>query len=150
MDKRYKNGANEIIMTDFEEDFREARRFVVDILRRNNVGKPMIALAFLIMSGTQYTGRDIAVVGALVFFLSLGAPNQPGSCLIGMLIILNYMNVPEMMPFAIICEVFFGGLLNLTNVTGDIITVVCEEKSRLKGELKNDEALGDKIVEIKR
>jgi Na+/H+-dicarboxylate symporter len=88
------------------------------------------------MSGTNYTLLDALIIGALVFFLSLGAPNQPGSCLIGMLIILNYLNVPDLMPMAILCEVFFGGLLNLVNVTGDIVTVVCEEKDKLKEELR--------------
>jgi hypothetical protein len=40
------------------------------------------------------------------------------------------------MPVAILCEAFFGGLLNLVNVTGDIVTVVCEEKDNLKEELR--------------
>lgn len=97
----------------------------------------LISVSFLILSGSQYKVTDIAILGALVFFLSLGAPNQPGSCLIGMLILLNYLNATDLMPMAILCEVLFGGLLNLTNVTGDIVTVVCEEKNLLREDLKN-------------
>lgn len=96
----------------------------------------LLSVSFLLMSGTDYTLLDALIIGALVFFLSLGAPNQPGSCLIGMLIIMNYLNVPDLMPVAILCEVFFGGLLNLANVTGDIVTVVCEEKDNIKDELR--------------
>ena len=67
----------------------------------------------------------------IITFLSLvlmltsrtaAAPNQPGSCLIGLLIILTYMNAQDLIPLAIFSEVAFGSLQNLINVTGDIIT----------------------------
>ena len=41
---------------------------------------------------------------------------------IGVLIILNYMNAPELIPLAIYSEVVFGSLQNLINLTGDIVT----------------------------
>ena len=62
------------------------------------------------------------MIALLVFFLSLGAPNQPGSCLIGVLIILSYMNALELIPLAIFSELVFGSLQNLINVVGDIVT----------------------------
>ena len=66
---------------------------------------------------------NMIMVGILAFFLSLGAPNQPGSVLIGMLIILNFMMAGDLVSNAFIAEVLFGGLLNIVNVLGDIVTV---------------------------
>ena len=74
-------------------------------------------------SGTGISMLWVAAVGALVLFLSLGAPNQPGSCIIGMVIIFNFFLATELLPLAILAEVFFGGLLNIINVVGDIVTV---------------------------
>lgn len=58
--------------------------------------------------------------------------NQPGSILIGLLIILIYLNASNLIPLAIFGEVVFGGLLNLTNVTGVIITAVEMENKNEK------------------
>ena len=81
-----------------------------------------LSLVLMLTSRTAVAWTDIALIGLLVLFLSLGAPNQPGSCLIGILIILTYMEALELIPLAIFSEVVFGSLLNLTNITGDIIT----------------------------
>lgn len=58
--------------------------------------------------------------------------NQPGSILILLLIILSYLNASNLIPLAIFGEVVFGGLLNLTNVTGVIITAVEMENKNEK------------------
>ena len=84
----------------------------------------IITLTLIFGSGTNISAIWIAAIGALVLFLSLGAPNQPGSCIIGMVIIFNFLLVKELLPLAILAEVFFGGLLNIINVIGDIVTVV--------------------------
>lgn len=88
------------------------------------------------------TLNGILVIGTLVLFLSLGAPNQPGSCLIGMLIIISYLGIPEMIAFAIITEVAMGNVLNLINTVGDIVTVAVDDaknKSRLtNAEIKTE------------
>lgn len=81
-----------------------------------------ISLVIMLASRTEVAWVDIALIALLVFFLSLGAPNQPGSCLIGILIILKYMDASNLIPLAIYSEVVFGSLLDLTNVTGDIVT----------------------------
>ncbi|MBQ4424551.1 MAG: cation:dicarboxylase symporter family transporter [Lachnospiraceae bacterium] len=81
----------------------------------------LIAIMLMDVVG-RITSTTALMIMVLVFFLSLGAPNQPGSILIGMVILLNYMNAFELYSLAIICEMFFGGLLNITNVVGDIIT----------------------------
>ena len=83
-----------------------------------------LTLVLMFVSGTEVTWINIVTISVLVFFLSLGAPNQPGSCLIGMQIILAYMHAQNLIPLAIICEAMFGGILNLTNITGDIVTAM--------------------------
>ena len=40
-----------------------------------------------------------------------------------MVIIFNFFLATELLPLAILAEVFFGGLLNIINVVGDIVTV---------------------------
>lgn len=82
----------------------------------------LVALILVFMSNQNVTVLDVSVIAVLVFFLSLGAPNQPGSFLIAILIILHYLEHNELIPIAIFCEVFYGGILNIMNVHGDIIT----------------------------
>jgi Na+/H+-dicarboxylate symporter len=83
-------------------------------------------------SGSGFHLGELLIIGALIFVLSLGAPNQPGSCIIGMLIIIHYLGAYTLVPFAIFSEVFFGGMLNLMNVTGDVVTVVTKDKPDLR------------------
>ena len=83
----------------------------------------LIPLVLVFESNAEITFVNMIMVGILAFFLSLGAPNQPGSVLIGMLIILNFMMAGDLVSNAFIAEVLFGGLLNIVNVLGDIVTV---------------------------
>ena len=86
----------------------------------------MTSLLFISYSGTPVSFLNLTGIGILVFFLSMGAPNQPGSCLIGLLIIFYHMNATALVPYAIFTEVLLGGLQNLINVLGDIITVMVD------------------------
>ena len=93
-----------------------------------------ISLVIMLASRTDIAWGDIALIALLVFFLSLGAPNQPGSCLIGLLIILKYMDASQLIPLAIYSEVVFGNLLDMINVTGDIVTAAeFDQKYKLDG-----------------
>ncbi|SEP56090.1 Na+/H+-dicarboxylate symporter [Lachnospiraceae bacterium NE2001] len=91
----------------------------------------LIPLVLMFSSNAEVSLLDMLLIGILVFFLSLGAPNQPGSVLIGLLIVLSFMQSSELISTAFICEVFFGGLLNLVNVIGDIVTVAVMEKENI-------------------
>ena len=93
-----------------------------------------IMLILMFTSNTKFEWGNIAAVAMLVFFLSLGAPNQPGSFLIGMLIILTYMNAMRLLPLAIYCEVAYGFLLNLTNIAGDIVTTAVFDRKEKSGQ----------------
>ena len=79
-------------------------------------------------------GSKLQIIGiaVLVLFLSIGAPNQPGSILIGMLIITFYLQANELILIAIYAEVFFGALQNAINVAGDIVTVAIEEQKSMR------------------
>ena len=89
----------------------------------------LIPLVLMFASDAEVSVLNMFFIGILVLFLSLGAPNQPGSVLIGLLIVFNFMQTETLIPNAFISEVFFGGLLNLVNVIGDIVTVVELEKA---------------------
>ena len=83
----------------------------------------LIPMLLVFCSDAEVTPLNMVMVGILAIFLSLGAPNQPGSVLIGMLIILYFMNADDLISNAFIAEVLFGSMLNIVNVLGDIVTV---------------------------
>ena len=97
----------------------------------------MATMLFISSMGLPVSWFDILVILVLVVFLSMGAPNQPGSMLIGMLIIINYLEAYNMMAVAIYCEVFLGSILNLINVEGDIITAAVEDAKEKRDAANN-------------
>jgi Na+/H+-dicarboxylate symporter len=92
----------------------------------------MIAMLLIFLMGIDASWAEIAVIGILILFLSFGAPNQPGSILIGTLIVISYLKANDLVSFAIYMEVFFGALQNVINVIGDIVTVAIEEQKWAK------------------
>lgn len=95
---------------------------------------------FILINSSNLTTFDIAVIGVVIFFLSLGAPNQPGSTLIGMLVVISYMQAPDAISIAIFSEALFGGLLSMTNAAGDIVTVAIDQKRAEKHAEKKKES----------
>ncbi|MBE6466384.1 dicarboxylate/amino acid:cation symporter [Denitrobacterium detoxificans] len=89
-----------------------------------------VAVFYIFATGTEVPPVSIVVISALVLFLSFGAPNQPGSILIGSLIIVTYLKSYDVVCMAIYLEFFLGGLQNMINVISDIVTV-SEEEARL-------------------
>ena len=88
----------------------------------------LISMSLIFMLGIEISWLQIIAIAILILFLSVGAPNQPGSIMIGMLIITMYLKADELMIIAIFAEVFFGWLQNIINVLGDIVTVAIEEQ----------------------
>lgn len=88
------------------------------------------SLAFVYATGTELSWLSFIGLAVLVLFLSLGAPNQPGSILIGMLIITMYLNTPEVVCVAIYLEAFFGIAQNAINVIGDIVMMAIDGGKR--------------------
>ena len=89
----------------------------------------LIALVFLFMTGIGFAWFDLAVLGVLVLLLSFGAPNQPGSILIGTLIVTAYLHSYDLVCVAIYLEAFAGTAQNMINVIGDIVMSAIEEES---------------------
>ena len=92
----------------------------------------LISMIFIFLLGIEVSWLQIIGIAFLVLFLSVGAPNQPGSIMIGMLIITFYLQADELILIAIFAEVFFGAIQNLINVIGDIVTVVIEEQKHMQ------------------
>ena len=80
--------------------------------------------------GESTTWYRILVLAILVIFLSLGAPNQPGTFLVGTMIILRFFGYSSasLTYIALILEASLGIVQNLINVIGDIVTVTIEEE----------------------
>ena len=84
-------------------------------------------LAFIFITGTELEWFSIIGLAALILFLSLGAPNQPGGILIGSLIVTMYLNSFEVICIAIFSEAFLGSAQNIVNVIGDIVMVAIDD-----------------------
>ena len=89
-----------------------------------------VALFIAFCLGVNITWFILLITALLVFFLSLGAPNQPGGMLIGSMIILKYfgLNDTKYTFIAIFFEAALGIVQNLINTTGDIVTATIEEQ----------------------
>ena len=86
------------------------------------------SVMLVFVAGAEISTLDLFVIGLLVLFLSLGAPNQPGSMLIGSLIVATYLNSSsDAVTMSIYLEAFLGNLQNLINVTGDIVMAAIVE-----------------------
>lgn len=85
-----------------------------------------MAILVALTGNREISLLDLAVITILVFFLSYGSPNQPGSMLIGVTIILIYANSFDYLSLAILSEVIFGTALSIINIIGDIVTVVID------------------------
>jgi Na+/H+-dicarboxylate symporter len=88
----------------------------------------LIAMIFIFLLGIEVSWLHIVGIAVLVLFLSFGAPNQPGSIVIGMLIVTFFLQADKLIAVAIFAEVFFGSIQNIINVIGDIVTVAIEEQ----------------------
>ncbi len=88
----------------------------------------LMGMLFVFMMVSKASWYHVIVIAIMVVFLSFGAPNQPGSILIGTLIVALFLKADVLIPTAVYLEVFFGALQNMINVTGDIVTVAIEEK----------------------
>ena len=89
-----------------------------------------IAMFLAFSTGRAVTWYGVLMSGILVFFLSLGAPNQPGGLLVGTMIMIQYFGVDlsSAIYLAIAFEAALGVFQNLFNVAGDIVTVTIEEE----------------------
>ena len=90
----------------------------------------LLSTIFIFVANCPVSWLDIAVIALIVLFLSFGAPNQPGSILIGMLMILTYLNISAAISMALCFELFCGGLQNILNVISSVVTVAERESGK--------------------
>jgi len=94
-----------------------------------------IYLSFSVGSSTAW--YRILILALLVVFLSLGAPNQPGTFLVGTMIIVKYLGFEATgcTYLFLLLEAVLGVFQNLINVIGDIVTVAIEEEKAKAGDV---------------
>ena len=92
----------------------------------------LLASIYIFVANCEVSWLNIAVIALIVMFLSFGAPNQPGSILIGMLVILTYLHSDIAISLAICFELFCGGLQNILNVISSVTTVTENERAEEK------------------
>ena len=97
----------------------------------------LVTMLFIFLLGVDFSWLHIIEIAIIILFLSLGAPNQPGSIVIGILIITFFLQADELIAVAIYAEVFFGAIQNIINVLGDIVTVAIEE-NKAEAALQNE------------
>lgn len=84
----------------------------------------LVSLAYMFTTMESVDAITVLLIAVIIFFLSMGAPNQPGSFLIAFAIILKFLQSANLIALAIICEMLFGGFVNTINVVGDIVCVM--------------------------
>ena len=89
----------------------------------------LFALGFLFTRNMNVSWLGLIGIALLILLLSLGAPNQPGSILIGTLIVTMYLNSYDMLCAAICSEAFLGSAQNIVNVIGDIVAAAIEDET---------------------
>ena len=102
-----------------------------------------IAMVLIVSNGVTLPWWNYLLLAVLVIFLSFGAPNQPGSILIGILIIIQYLKIPNVLYLAIYCEVLLGPVQNLVNVIGDIVMVAIDNRKMEKSRVQIERDLTD-------
>ncbi len=87
-------------------------------------------MVLMYMTNTATSPLGFVSIALLILLLSYGAPNQPGSILIGILIVTMYLGTNELLCTAIFAEAFLGTMQNLVNVIGDIVIAAIEDKKQ--------------------
>lgn len=90
---------------------------------------------------------QIALMALIILLLSVGAPNQPGSFLLGIAVLMSFVGISSTFSgdFLII-EAIFGKVYSCMNATGDIVMMVIEDKRIKDAEAKANKA--KKIEEL--
>ena len=87
----------------------------------------LLAVFYIFITNSPVAWFNIAGIGVIVLFLSFGEPNQPGSILIGMMIVFAYLDSESAISMAMCFELFCGSLQNVLNVISGIVTVAENE-----------------------
>ena len=91
-----------------------------------NCGVQMLLVLILAeISGMELSIQTILIVGLFILAIAFGAPSQPGSITVGVMIILPQIGLStQLVTTALLIEIATSRFLTMTNVIGD---VVCAE-----------------------
>lgn len=77
----------------------------------------------------------------IIIVISYGAPNQPGSFLICMIVLMNYSGISiNMCGLILIVEVFTSKFYSFTNAFGNITSIVIDAKRKQRRQSKEEKA----------
>ena len=86
----------------------------------------------LCSAGNYYESIMKVIDGCYVLFAKMLFPLLKEN-----LVIISYLQAPQIISLAIYSETLFGGILSMTNAAGDIVTVAVAEKRALKQKQQN-------------
>ena len=113
---------------------RDLQRFLPVLAQINLDGNCFLltftSIMLILVSGTTISYLGIAAIAIIILFMSLGAPSQPGTFAIGSVIVFTFMQTYDLLTLAICMEVLLGGMVNIVNVVGDIVTVAVIERKK--------------------
>jgi len=96
-------------------------------------------IGMIISTGTVMNPSKLMMIGLTVILLSVGAPNQPGSFLISLIVLMSFIGVSDnLYSDLVIIECFYGKIYSSINSIGDIITMVVEAKALEKNDDKDE------------
>ena len=87
----------------------------------------LVTLLIFEHAGIQLGIFEIVVIMLVILGLSLGAPNQAGSVLVGLMIMAKFMQIDiAYMCTVIYCEVFFSRIVSVMNAMSDISSEILD------------------------
>jgi|GEM_PF-5773313 len=98
----------------------------------------LITLLISLCSGQLLRPEQVVLIGLLVLGLSVGAPNQPGSVMVGMSILTRYLNVPGKYASSIVLlELVLGSAILFLNTFGvlQVIARIGRQQGCFKGQV---------------
>ena len=99
-----------------------------------NMDGNCVIISMGIMGMIASTGIELSVakwimLAFIVILLSVGAPNQPGSFLLGMAVLMSFVGLSSNLTGdLLIIEALLGKLYSCANATGDIVTLAIENQ----------------------
>ena len=83
----------------------------------------VVVLLMGVANGINPSVEQICIVAALALCMSVGAPNQPGTGIVTIAVIMPILNIPnDVICVAIVLETVLGALCAAFNTTGDVVS----------------------------
>ncbi|GEM_PF-4160504 len=110
-----------------------------------NMDGNSLVVSVLIMNliatvGVSVTAMQYAGIVLILFLFSVGAPNEPGSLLLGAIILMSFIGISvELVGAVLILEALFSKIYSFINAAGDIVTLAIEDERHKRKTAKASE-----------